>query len=152
MLRSNDDQLKKSFEDESSDDRLLPDHDMLRTPKSRDLSRQKAVCLYGAGGLLALAASCLMAANVTLLWKQWTVSQNTNPAPKISPGSILNCGHSPEQARSLGCMFDVMDYSVCCLLLVKVPVVLIQRRSGHHDHVSRKASPLNIATMPHHRV
>ena len=107
MSQSDLETSEKPSEDSTSGDRLLPDISndyVLR--QTRRTNRCHGLLLY-LGGSIAIGAIVLLTiANVTLLRQRTCRS-----APSIPPASILHCGASPEQARALGCAFDVLDYS-----------------------------------------
>ncbi|KAE9379889.1 hypothetical protein N431DRAFT_448722 [Stipitochalara longipes BDJ] len=100
---------RKSFDDDKSGDRLLPDdsNDFVLS-KSQRLSTCNRVLLYFGCAAVILFVAFFAMANAILLWHRNTSSSSR---PSISPGSILHCGHSPQQAKALGCVFDIMDYS-----------------------------------------
>ena len=98
---------RKSFDADKSSDRLLSeDNNDFIPPKSRRSWSVNRVLMLG-GAALTLV-SVLIIANVTLLWHR---NAKCSSEPSISPGSILHCGNSPQQAQDLGCAFDIMDYS-----------------------------------------
>ncbi|KAF8850045.1 hypothetical protein BDZ45DRAFT_752123 [Acephala macrosclerotiorum] len=112
MSQSEFDSSRKSFENDSSGDRLLPDHNNdFITTSARTTSRCHRVLLYFGGAIILLAVVLLATANITLLWHAHKAPRTCTSWPSIPLGSILHCGHSPEQAQALGCAFDVLDYS-----------------------------------------
>lgn len=110
MSQSDLDSSPKSFEGHTSGDPLLPEsphhsNDFFLA-KPRRPSYCRRVLFYFGGAVIILAIVSLSITNATLVWHRTCKS-----APSIPPGSILHCGHSPEQAQALGCVFDVLDYS-----------------------------------------
>lgn len=100
---------RKSFEDHTSGDRLLPDYsDNHECRKSRRLSDCNRGLPHIGFATLILAVLLITTINFTLLWHSTRKCKNE---PSIPPGSILHCGHSPQQAQALGCAFDILDYS-----------------------------------------
>jgi hypothetical protein len=98
---------RKSFQGDKSDDRLLSDdsNDVVLTRRKRasDCSR---ILLYIGCAIITLVIALLATANITLLFEKTCKSASSIPL-----GSILHCGHSPEQAEALGCVFDILDCS-----------------------------------------
>ncbi|KAG4413537.1 hypothetical protein IFR04_013320 [Cadophora malorum] len=113
-MASNFEIMRKSSEDEASNDRLLQDGNsefQEINPPTVNL-RHKRLFLFGIGALTLV----VLLQTITISMLLW---QNRNSIPtttytttsKISPGSILNCGNSPTQALAQNCIFDIMDYS-----------------------------------------
>lgn len=111
MSQSDLDSSRKSFEDETSGDRLLPDHgNDFTTTSAKTISSGYRVLIYIGGAIVIIAVFLIATANITLLWHAHK-SGTCKSAPSIPRGSILHCGSSPEQAQALECAFDVLDYS-----------------------------------------
>lgn len=108
MAQSDYDSSPKSFESDTTGDRLLPGHgdDFIHTkPKRRTLWNRTILCL-AAASVLVMVVILTTISNATFLWHRTCQS-----GPSIPQASILHCGGSPEKARALGCVFDVLDYS-----------------------------------------
>lgn len=112
MLLSNVNISPKLFEDGSSNDKLLPEQNNEFPQSSPKAARHRhKLYIYAAGDLLASIILLLAAANATLLWKELQADLSCCSSLAVPLGSILHCGHSPEQARALGCAFDGIDFS-----------------------------------------
>ncbi|KAK0124172.1 hypothetical protein ONS95_009154 [Cadophora gregata] len=105
---------RKSFEDDTSNDRLLQDEPNGFPDKQHHMSEFRRTLLkYAFISSTTLTILLLSITTSTLLLQKLHFTPNSSRAttPQISPGNILNCGTSPSQARALNCIFDIMDYS-----------------------------------------